>query len=449
MDSIEDDETRPLLDPHNSVIENRQERPPFIVAIATLTVYVTAIFPVTLVAPLAPALEADASVDWSVKETTRLTAMTPVFEGIGMIALGWLPDVFGGVPTLAAVLVACGFCQFMMSSVFLSTYIFLMHALQMLFRGVSYGAALSMIGSLFSEGNRALGICVLAVASRCGDTMTAELFGLIEIQYDWRVCLKVISCFEFAGALILMCLPNRQSFRARTDEASQGVQETQFASFVDVIAYLKKDTNYHLMLTMILLQQPLGTFGLYMPTFAHSLYGVSVAQSAFIYRVFPCSQALGMISLTGIVCCTGENQRRICAVVAILFSAGSSVFVVAFSLAKLPVEAYAMTGGMIGASTALLDYLPPAFYLLYLGRKTGSTSRLTTITYGPMCFIAAFWSWNIGQLRSSYGVRIAYQVAMITASVSLFLGPICLAALSRNTWDTALACSDCGEKSAG
>eukprot|EP00928_Gymnodinium_smaydae_P034517 TRINITY_DN24435_c0_g2_i1.p1 TRINITY_DN24435_c0_g2~~TRINITY_DN24435_c0_g2_i1.p1 ORF type:complete len:425 (-),score=15.17 TRINITY_DN24435_c0_g2_i1:225-1499(-) len=414
----------------DALLQPIEKEASFLSIIGIGSVYTVSVIPVVLPALLSPALEADAGLSWTLADTARFIGSNQVGEALGMIALGWIADYIGGATAFSIGLALLAVLQVGISFVSSPLSLLSLYVAMIFIRGVVFGSAVKLVANTLGETQWGVGVCIIGVASRSGDLLMAELFGLLEPTYGWRGVMRFYACFTCIGVM-WFAVVNHYSSQRRYDHAALSVPVA--------LKSLWSDPDYWSVFALITFVQPLWVWGSFVPTYAHSIYHESIAKSAFAYRATKTGEVCALLIAMGVLLYSGINSRRIFHACVVVIAAVSALLPVMMMYYEMDETAFLILASVIGGCAALIDYVPPALYFMFRGKSSGTSSLYISFSYGVVYPLGGLTAWVFGNLRSR-SEMFAFKAETWCAVVCLILCSSTLMLHMVRSWNTVLAC---------
>mmetsp|Transcript_98903 Transcript_98903/g.155925 ORF Transcript_98903/g.155925 Transcript_98903/m.155925 type:complete len:458 (+) Transcript_98903:93-1466(+) len=396
------------------------------IVVVNAIVYLVGIMPLALPSPLAPTFEMDLSLGWTKHDTKLFLSRTLLLEGVGVLCLGWLPDHIGGSISMTAYLViAAAFLALISAIDDPSTIIGLWSCLGFV-RGISWPAAMKITSDYLAGSQWLVSICMVGMASRVGDALTAEFFAMFVGRHGWRSAIVIVSIAQFVGAICLMIasgihpvadgsaadVPSRSSLSLEGLDTSPSVI-SRVKAF-----YSMPDT--WLMQLMAACQQPFWILCGYLASFAHGIYFTDSSTSALVQGLYPAGQFVGLACALICTLAMGESMKQIYGA-CVFLSLVSAIIPLFLRFCPLPLEGFAAFTALEGFSVVLIDYIPATVWCMHVGQRSGDSSLFMGIMFGITFMVGYIGSNAVGHLRT-----VREELALNTSlSMAVASGFIC------------------------
>lgn len=354
---------------------------------ATGCMYVVGIMPIALNAPLVPSLEDDPHLDWNEIHTGFVLSVPIVCESVGMICLGWLSDVYGGPRMLifgmGTISIILGNITWQQNPVSILGLVIMLAFV----RGAIWPSATKVMNTYLGAQQWEVGLCLIGLASRTGDVITSELTGAFVNALGWRSAVCIIAGVLLLSTFLFQFIIGRvQRMREEAGALERSRVEAERESnlaaprWEDLKSfYSETDTLLLLLLTCSL--QPLWVWGAYVGTFAHSIYGMTAANSAFTNGAFAFGQFVSLLCTLTIALCGGSGTRRWIYVGTANTCVVATVIPILFLLCEVPFGGFVALAAVLGLAVGTVDYVPVALYCMHSARRTGDYSLYCSSMY--------------------------------------------------------------------
>lgn len=394
--------------------------------------------PLAVFSPLVPALEEDAHLGWNEVHSGLALGIYALCEATGLFLLGWLSDVYGETMMLVSSLGITSLLLMMIARQQHPSTILVLIAVSALLRGIVFPAVTRSMNTYLKVTQWEIGLCLIGLASRAGDLLTSELTGLLQMVCGWRGTLSWIACITgCAVAMFYLVVWNANKMRKENGEdddvgpeGSHTLTAPRWSALKDF--YSKTDTWLILALASFL--QPVWSMGNYVAIFAHTIYGMSAANSALTNGSFSLGQAISLLATCVFALYKGHCRREVyvaCAISCFLAS------IVPIILLKVSFVYYVVLMTAMGIVVGTVTYVPVAVYCMHISQRTGDYALYCSSLYSVAYIVGGSTGFLYGHLREE-SEQLAFRKIMIVTAVCLLVSGSCMALHTHRNWDGAL-----------
>lgn len=439
------DETSPLVPAADGQYSDRQR---FCILVGLCITYIFCIAPVALCAALVPSLEDDIALGWRPVSSGIYLGGATWAIALGSFSLGWISDHFPNVLILGMYVFVAGLLLQVMSVMATSFTVMVVHLICLALKGVAWPAAMSILGTHLRRTQTEFGILCVGLTSRFGHTACIVIMGELLYAMDWRSAVRYIG-----GCLVMVAILGRGLIgmtgmtsltERRVGGAAHALEVTAVASpvrssssssrsslitgvVIEEWFSVFKDIGLWIVLAYGCGNEALLNLQVYAGAFAHSVYGMTPAESTLLMSGMNAGEVLSIGFGIGLVV-AGVPRLTIHRIILCLVAIAVTACTMALST-DMTLWGYTVFNFTLGFCCTLGGYVVMSLFCIERAKVHGAAhiALRVTVAEGMSSLVGACCKLGVGYAREVGGEHIGVITALIAALVG---SSICFCALS-------------------